>query len=105
MSVWARVQPLTSGARGRSRSTNRLACVDRPVTEVQRSFDQSILEGQVTSSTDIQEFKVTGGNQPWADIDLREVTSIPCLCQPTKDRYSMQYHPRAVMCAEICIRL
>ena len=40
----------------------KLDCVERPVTEVQRVFDPSILEGQVTSSTDIQEFKVTVSN-------------------------------------------
>jgi len=34
------------------------------VTEVQRSFDPSILEGQVISVTDIQASKVTGSKQP-----------------------------------------
>lgn len=45
-----------------------LACVERPVTEVQRSFDPSILEGQVISVTDIQASNVTGSKQPEADL-------------------------------------
>ena len=54
-----------------------MRCVVRPVEEVQRSFDPSILEGQVTTSTDIQEFKVTVSNQPRTDVDLRSKESVP----------------------------
>ena len=38
--------------------------------EVQRSFDPSILEGQVTAEVDIQSCWVTGSNQPEPDIAL-----------------------------------
>lgn len=34
--------------------------VERPVTEVQRSFDPSLLERQVTAAADIQACLVTG---------------------------------------------
>lgn len=34
------------------------------MTEVQRSFDPSILERQVTAAADLQAFQVTGSNQP-----------------------------------------
>lgn len=36
------------------------------MTEVQRSFDPSILERQVTAAADLQAFQVTGSNQPQA---------------------------------------
>jgi hypothetical protein len=64
MSSQGRAQPLTSDARGHSRSATRPACVERLVTEVQRSFDPSILEGLVTSATDIQACQVTDSKQP-----------------------------------------
>ncbi|MBE0587641.1 MAG: hypothetical protein IH617_06310 [Hydrogenophaga sp.] len=38
------------------------------MTEVQRSFDPSILERQVTAAADIQAFQVTGSNQPGTDF-------------------------------------
>lgn len=39
------------------------------MTEVQRSFDPSILERQVTAAADLQAFQVTGSNQPSGDFD------------------------------------
>ena len=41
-----------------------LACVERLVTEVQRSFAPFILERQVTAAADIQACLVTGSSQP-----------------------------------------
>ena len=56
---------LTSGMRIRSRGTaTMLACVERLVTEVQRSFAPFILERQVTAAADIQACLVTGSSQP-----------------------------------------
>lgn len=49
-------------------SRHRLACVERRVTEVQRSLDLSILERQVTAAADSQECKVTDSNQPFTVI-------------------------------------
>lgn len=63
-------QPLILGARSRSRSMTRLTCVEGSVTEVQRTFDPSILEGQVTSMADIQACYVTDSNQPYAAVWL-----------------------------------
>lgn len=40
------------------------------MTEVQRSFDPSILERQVTAAADLQAFQVTGSNQPLRDIQV-----------------------------------
>ena len=40
------------------------------MTEVQRSFDPSILERQVTAAADLQAFQVTGSNQPSAEIPV-----------------------------------
>lgn len=45
-----------------------LACVERLVTEVQRSFAPFILERQVTAAADIQACLVTGSSQPHTDI-------------------------------------
>jgi len=42
----------------------RLACVEWPVTAVQRPIDSSILKRQVTAAADIQACLVTGCNQP-----------------------------------------
>ena len=61
-----RAQPLTSSATSRSRSATRLAYVEWPVTKVQRSFDPSILECQVTAAAVIQACWVTASNQPVA---------------------------------------
>mgnify|MGYP006197427471 CR=1 FL=1 len=44
------------------------ACVERPVTEAQRSFDPSIFERQVTTAADIQPCLVSGSNQPSSDL-------------------------------------
>lgn len=43
---------------------DRLACVERLVRVVQRSFEPSILEGPVTLATDIQVCQATGSKQP-----------------------------------------
>ena len=43
--------------------------------DVQRSFDPSILERQVTAAADIHECKVTGCNQPFPDLDRDCVAS------------------------------
>jgi len=59
-----RTQPLTSGVRSRSQSTTWLACVEWPVSAVQRSIDSSILEWQVTVAADIHACKFTDSNQP-----------------------------------------
>lgn len=56
---------LTSGMRIRSRgAATMLECVERLVTEVQRSFAPFILERQVTAAADIQACLVTGSSQP-----------------------------------------
>lgn len=61
---------LTSGMRIRSRgAATMLACVERLVTEVQRSFAPFILERQVTAAADIQACLVTGSSQPRADLE------------------------------------
>lgn len=61
----------TSVARSCSQWATRLACIERPVTEVQRSFDPSILERQVTAAADIQAFQVTGSSQPGTTFAVR----------------------------------
>lgn len=69
---------LTSGMRIRSRGTaTMLACVERLVTEVQRSFAPFILERQVTAAADIQACLVTGSSQPSADA--RQAQPSSCL--------------------------
>jgi len=47
------------------------------VTEVQRSFDPSILEGLVTSATDIQACQVTDSKQPEAAGERKVPGSCP----------------------------
>lgn len=68
-----RAQPLTPGARIRSRSATSLACVERSVTEAQRSFDPSILERQVTAQRNLTvelELLKRGGREVQAHAEL-----------------------------------
>lgn len=56
-----------------SKHDQALACIERLMTEVQRSFDPSILERQVTAAADFQAFQVTGSNQSAAVVRSPEV--------------------------------
>lgn len=53
-----------------------MACVERLVTEVQRSFAPFILERQVTAAADIQACLVTGSSQPLAEMGSANLSSI-----------------------------
>ena len=48
----------------RCQTVLRRRSVEWPETDVQRSFDPSILEGQVTAAADIQACQVTDSKQP-----------------------------------------
>ena len=70
------------------------------MTEVQRSFDPSILERQVTAAADLQAFQVTGSNQPGTDFAQPEGGSVQRL--PTLSYSGRTYADGAKQSFEIC---